>query len=32
DTAHLFPWEIPDLVLGDIDNWLAEHFSDKLAG
>jgi pimeloyl-ACP methyl ester carboxylesterase len=32
DTAHLFPWEIPDLVLRDIDNWLAEHFSDKLAG
>jgi pimeloyl-ACP methyl ester carboxylesterase len=32
DTAHLFPWEIPDLVLGDIDHWLAEHFSDKLAG
>ena len=31
DTAHLFPWEIPDLVLGDIDAWLAEHFSDKLA-
>jgi len=31
DTAHLFPWEIPDLVLGDIDHWLAEHFSDKLA-
>ncbi|OCY13820.1 MAG: alpha/beta hydrolase, partial [Microcystis aeruginosa CACIAM 03] len=31
ETAHLFPWEIPDLVLGDIDNWLAAHFSDKLA-
>ena len=22
NTAHLFPWEIPDQVLGDIDNWL----------
>jgi pimeloyl-ACP methyl ester carboxylesterase len=22
DTAHLFPWEIPDRVLGDIDTWL----------
>jgi proline iminopeptidase len=24
-TAHLFPWEIPQQVLGDIDSWLAEH-------
>lgn len=22
DTAHLFPWEIPDQVLADIDGWL----------
>jgi pimeloyl-ACP methyl ester carboxylesterase len=22
DTAHLFPWEIPDRVLADIDDWL----------
>lgn len=22
DTAHLFPWEIPDQVLTDIDRWL----------
>ncbi|PSB03427.1 alpha/beta fold hydrolase [Merismopedia glauca] len=22
NTAHLFPWEVPDLVLSDIDNWL----------
>lgn len=22
NTAHLFPWEIPDRVLGDIDRWL----------
>ncbi len=25
NTAHLFPWEIPDQVLGDIDTWLQEH-------
>lgn len=25
NTAHLFPWEIPDLVLSDIDHWLAEY-------
>lgn len=25
DTAHLFPWEIPDRVLQDIDRWIAEH-------
>ena len=24
-TAHLFPWEIPTQVLGDIDNWLGEN-------
>jgi pimeloyl-ACP methyl ester carboxylesterase len=24
-TAHLFPWEIPQQVLSDVDNWLAEH-------
>jgi proline iminopeptidase len=22
NTAHLFPWEIPDQVLSDIDRWL----------
>jgi pimeloyl-ACP methyl ester carboxylesterase len=22
DVAHLFPWEIPDIVLSDIDRWL----------
>jgi pimeloyl-ACP methyl ester carboxylesterase len=26
NTAHLFPWEIPDLVLEDIDKWLSENF------
>ena len=26
-TAHLFPWEIPDQVLSDIDHWLQTHFS-----
>ncbi len=25
NTAHLFPWEIPQQVLGDIDRWLAAH-------
>lgn len=24
-TAHLFPWEIPDQVLTDIDAWIAQH-------
>jgi proline iminopeptidase len=23
NTAHLFPWEIPQQLLGDIDSWLA---------
>ena len=25
NTAHLFPWEVPQQVLGDIDIWLAAH-------
>ncbi len=25
NTAHLFPWEIPQQVLGDIDHWLQAH-------
>jgi pimeloyl-ACP methyl ester carboxylesterase len=25
DTAHLFPWEIPDRVLAEIDDWLQRH-------
>ncbi|MEH2336892.1 alpha/beta fold hydrolase [Nostoc sp.] len=25
NTAHLFPWEIPQQVLNDIDHWLEEH-------
>ncbi|MCG6135406.1 MAG: alpha/beta hydrolase [Nostoc sp. LLA-1] len=25
NTAHLFPWEIPQQVLSDIDSWLDEH-------
>ncbi|MBD2122581.1 MULTISPECIES: alpha/beta fold hydrolase [Trichocoleus] len=25
NTAHLFPWEIPDQVVKDIDRWLALH-------
>lgn len=29
-TAHLFPWEIPDVVLGDIETWLdAEGLTPK---
>ena len=29
-TAHLFPWEIPDLVLSDIDLWLS-HYPEIVA-
>lgn len=25
NTAHLFPWEIPQRVLNDIDQWLEQH-------
>ncbi|MCT7950400.1 alpha/beta hydrolase [Ancylothrix sp. C2] len=25
NTAHLFPWEIPDQVLADIDRWIESH-------
>ncbi|MEH2160043.1 MAG: alpha/beta hydrolase [Nostoc sp.] len=25
NTAHLFPWEVPQEVLNDIDHWLEEH-------
>jgi pimeloyl-ACP methyl ester carboxylesterase len=25
DTAHLFPWEIPDQMNADISQWLTEH-------
>ena len=25
DTAHLFPWEIPEQVLADIDRWVGQH-------
>ena len=25
-VAHLFPWEIPDIVLTDIQQWLERHF------
>jgi pimeloyl-ACP methyl ester carboxylesterase len=25
DTAHLFPWEIPDQMNADISQWLSEH-------
>jgi len=25
NAAHLFPWEIPDQMLGDIDRWLELH-------
>jgi len=25
-TAHLFPWEVPEQVLADIDHWLQTHF------
>lgn len=26
-TAHLFPWEIPEQVLADIETWLGQHIS-----
>lgn len=26
NTAHLFPWEIPGLVISDIERWLQQHF------
>lgn len=29
-VAHLFPWEIPNRVLSDIDHWLAEHPETRL--
>lgn len=25
NTAHLFPWEIPNQVLSDVDNWIELH-------
>ena len=25
NTAHLLPWEIPDQILADIDQWLTDH-------
>ncbi|MGF1524839.1 MAG: alpha/beta fold hydrolase [Leptolyngbyaceae cyanobacterium] len=28
-TAHLFPWEISEQVLFNIDEWLQQHFSEK---
>lgn len=28
-TAHLFPWEIPELVLTDIHSWLQQHGPDS---
>lgn len=31
DTAHLFPWEIPDRVTGDIDSWLDRVFLPRLS-
>ncbi|MEG3440368.1 alpha/beta hydrolase [Pannus brasiliensis CCIBt3594] len=31
NTAHLFPWEIPDRVTGDIDSWLDRVFLPRLS-
>ncbi|MEM6518801.1 MAG: alpha/beta hydrolase [Cyanobacteria bacterium P01_C01_bin.70] len=31
-TAHLFPWEIPEQVLADIDAWLQTHFQANYEG
>lgn len=30
-VAHLFPWEIPDQVLQDIDCWIAQHQSQVIS-
>jgi len=30
NTAHLFPWEVPDLVLAEIDQWLQSEKLTKL--
>ncbi|MEO1298350.1 MAG: alpha/beta hydrolase [Cyanobacteria bacterium J06636_16] len=30
-TAHLFPWEIPEQVLSDIDIWLQQYFGNGQA-
>lgn len=29
NTAHLFPWEIPDQLLADIDEWIDSHSWDN---
>lgn len=29
-TAHLFPWEIPHQVTGDIDQWLQQNFGETM--
>jgi pimeloyl-ACP methyl ester carboxylesterase len=29
-VAHLFPWEIPDLVLSDIEQWMKVNLSDTV--
>lgn len=31
NTAHLLPWEIPDLLLNDIEAWLSNHASAMTA-
>jgi proline iminopeptidase len=31
NTAHLLPWEIPDLLLRDIEAWLEHHTSIRAA-
>ncbi|MFH7243541.1 MAG: alpha/beta fold hydrolase [Spirulina sp.] len=31
NTAHLLPWEIPDLLLNDIEAWLEHHTSIRVA-
>jgi proline iminopeptidase len=31
ETAHLFPWEVPNLVLADIDDWLVSQGLSQVA-
>lgn len=31
NTAHLFPWEIPEQVLGDIEEWIAGYSGSQIS-
>jgi pimeloyl-ACP methyl ester carboxylesterase len=32
NTAHLLPWEIPDLLLANIDHWINQHPDSRISG